>query len=267
MIATDMELELYDGLVKLMYHDGQHKYTVSKKVGDRWGPVIPTTGTTTITSIINKPALMKYPMNKALEYLRGLQQPIKEADFRAAAQAHVEHSNAGKDAGKVGHTIVEALLTEQPYTMPTEPTLRAQAESVMSAFKAFELDYTPETISSELPFYSLLYDYAGTMDYVGVIDGKLTIADFKTTNPSYYNPDGIYVEYFAQLGAYTLGYEEMTGNEVEELMVINLPKDGSQYKVKKLSSMGLTKIDAQLYFLSCLSLYRLHQTFGWKLNN
>ncbi len=110
-----------------------------------------------------------------------------------------------------------------------------------------------------------VYDYAGQADYICEVDGKLVVADWKTTNTSTYNPDGIYASYFAQLGAYSLAYEEMTGKEVKELYVVNLPKSGGEYKLKRLEDIGLTKHDAQAYFLTLRQAYELNKTFDWSL--
>ncbi len=56
----------------------------------------------------------------------------------------------------------------------------------------------------------------------------------------------------------------MFDTEVDDLAVVNLPKNGSDYKVKTLKDLGLTKIDAQLYFLNALNLYNLHKEFSFR---
>jgi hypothetical protein len=52
----------------------------------------------------------------------------------------------------------------------------------------------------------------------------------------------------------------MTGSTVDDLWVVNLPKDGGQYKLKKLSDIG-TKTDALHYFLALRNAYELNNKF------
>ena len=256
---------IYDETVDFRYNDGEHKYTVAKKVDETFGPHVPVTGTTTIISVIAKPALMLWPMREAITHLKGLDKKPTEKDFIDAASAHRQKADAGTKAGKIGHALVEALLLGKKVKMPTDEKTREQAESVQSAFEKWQADFEPTTIDTEKPFYSLTHNFAGTYDYLCEIDGKLTMVDFKTTNTSRYNPDGIYAENFAQLGGYLIGAEEMDGYEVDASMVVNLPKDGADYKVKALADMRLTKTDAKLYFLNCLALYELDKQFNWKV--
>jgi hypothetical protein len=254
-------VELYNKTVRLEFGESDHRYLVSKLIKDDvWTEPSPVLGVTSVMGVVAKPALMTYPMNKAIEFLKALNTKPTEEDFRNARRAHIEHSNAGKKAGKVGHALVEALLLNKPTTMPTDKTEREYAESVATAFESWKTDFKPEIISTEEAVYSLSHDFAGTFDLMAKIDGKITLLDFKTTNPSYYNPDGIYAEYFGQLGGYLVAYEEQ-GGKVDQAMVVNLPKDGSEYKVKSLEDINKTITDAKVYFLSALGLYRSNRDF------
>jgi hypothetical protein len=60
-------------------------------------------------------------------------------------------------------------------------------------------------------------------------------------------------------------YEEMHGVVVDELWAVNLPKDGGEYKLKRLEDLGLTKYDAQAYFLTLKSAYEQNKQFEWSL--
>jgi len=256
-------LELYGGKVRLEFGEKDHKYLVSKLVkDDLWTIPSPVLGVTTICGVISKPALMTYPMNKALEYLKTRTEPLSDLDYRQARQAHIDHSNAGKKAGKVGHALIEALLTGKTVKLPTDKELKAQIESVQNVFNEWVEDFSPKILGTEQAVYSLLYDYAGTYDLLAEIDGKKYICDFKTTSPSYYNPDGIYAEYYCQLGGYLIAYEEQNEAEVDGAMIVNLPKDGSEYKVKGLEDIGKTMTDAKCYFLHALGLFNSNRDFN-----
>ena len=104
----------------------------------------------------------------------------------------------------------------------------------------------------------------GTDDRLCVINDKTVLIDYKTSNRSHYNPDGIYASNFAQLGGQAILVEEMLETEVDDAMIVNFSKDSEEYKLKSLSDMGLTVLDAKLYFLHCLGLYNMNKLFEWR---
>ena len=62
--------------------------------------------------------------------------------------------------------------------------------------------------------------YAGAFDAMAVIDGKLTLMDYKTTSK-------VHTEHLTlQLNLYRLAYENLTGERVERLVGVWLPKKG-----------------------------------------
>lgn len=259
-------MRIYGDTVELTFTEADHKYLVSHKIGENWTTPKPVTGVTTYCGALAKDFLAPWAAKLAAEYAiknKGTQTNAKTLDeakkqFKLAA-------DAGARAGKLGHLYVEAKLKGKQVTMPTGAEDLKVVESVASAFEAFIEDWKPKFLEIEKVVYSKQYDYAGTCDFVAEIDGKLVIGDWKTTNTSRYNPDGIYASYLAQLGAYSLAYEEMTGKEPKELYIINLPKDGTEYKMKRLEDLSLKKTDLQAYFLSLKQSYELNQRFEWAL--
>ena len=264
-----MEQLIYEETVKLNFVEGGHRYLVSKLVSkekDLWTTSTPVTGVTTYLSVISKPALMLWPLREAIKLLeQSMGAKIDKKLLDDAYKAHKTKADSGKKTGKVGHALVEALLLGKRVIMPKDKELLKETESVKSAFEAFASDFKPEVLASEQIFYSKEFNFAGTVDLVANINDKLTVIDFKTTNPSFHNSEGIYGEYFAQLGAYIIGIEEMDGVTVEEAMIVNLPKNGENYKVKSLSDLGLAVEDVKSYFLHALGLYELNKTVGWKV--
>ncbi len=263
---------IYNNTVDLDYQDSGHRYTVKKKVGKAWTIPEPVVGVTTVTGIIHKPALMFYALNEAVRHIKTLPfntdldcYDVTEKDLKDAINAHKKKSQYGKDAGTVGHSLVEALLLGKEPEKPPDELVEAYI-SIQDAFKAYRKDFKPELLHTELICYSLAHNVAGKLDDISTIDGKITLTDYKTTNPSYYSPDGVYKENFCQLGGYIVLVEEMIGITVEEAQIVNLPKDGGDYKVKSLSDMGLTTTDAKLYFLNALGLYNLDGLVGGRLH-
>lgn len=252
--------------VELTFIEDSHRYLVSFKIGNDWTTPKPTTGTTTYCGALSKDFLGPWAAKLAAEYAlahKGTQSDAMVLDeakkqFKLAA-------DVGARAGKLGHLYVEAKLNGRKVTMPKNEADLKVVESVASAFEAFMGDWLPENMEAEKVLYSKVHDYAGTADLVCKIKDKLVILDWKTTNTSRYNPDGIYATYFAQLGAYSLAYEEMTGEKVDELWVVNLPKNGGEYKLRRLEDIGLTKSDCQAYFLALKQAYELNKLFEWRM--
>ena len=258
-------IELYDKTVQLDFIGESHKYLVSHKVGEKWLEPKPTTGVTTYCNALSKDFIAPWAAKLAAEYVaENLSKGNKTVVIDEAKNQHKVMADVGKRAGKLGHAYVEAKLLGRSVTMPSDEADVKVVESVKTAYEAFMKDWEPEIVGVESVLYSKAHDYAGTADLVCKIKGKLVILDWKTTNTSRYNPDGIYATYFAQLGAYCLAYEEMTGEKVDELWAVNLPKDGGEYKLRRLEDIGLTKADCQAYFLALKQAYEINQIFEWR---
>lgn len=256
---------IYDDSIDIEFKETGHKYLVKRKIGDVWLEAKPTMGVTTYCGAMAKDFLAPWAAKLAAEYMAKNVSGSDASRIDTAKKQFKEAAEAGARAGKLGHAYVEALLKEQKITLPSDPEALKVVESVKNAFDAFMEDWKPKTVQIEALLYSKLYDYAGQADFICEIGGKLVVADWKTTNTSTYNPDGIYASYFAQLGAYSLAYEEMTGKEVDELYVVNLPKDGSSYKLKRLEDIGKTKWDAQAYFLMLRQAFEIDKEFNYSL--
>ncbi len=266
---------IYDDSVKFNYSDGAHVYTVSKLVDkskDLWTTETPVTGVTTIGNIIAKPALVGWASNLSaaymVEYGAMMSQPKLARLAMEAKRQHIEAANKGKAAGSVGHALVEQLLIDpstKGLALPTQPEARKAAISVIDAFKAWFADFEPQVVDSERPLYSLAHNFAGKFDLLAKIDGKLVLVDFKTTNAGRYAPDGVYAEMYCQLGGYLQLINEQLGMEVEEAVIVSLPKDGSNYKTKSLGDLGASQAEAKMYFLNALGLYNANNTFNYKL--
>lgn len=159
-------------------------------------------------------------------------------------------SDKGKDVGSMVHSAIEHYLKGQiegairldAHDALTESIGSAaedlddllefekNVEDVIKAFTAFinwwESGLVKRVVRSEKVIYSRSMRYAGTFDLLAEIDGKLYILDIKTTNASKQAPMGIYPENFVQLGGYSYALREETGEEVHDLGIIRVGKDG-----------------------------------------
>lgn len=231
--------ELYGGEVKLKFDTFKHKYTIDGK---------DVSGTTTAIGIISKPALISWAANTAVDYVSSQIEPGKSYDeleldavWKAAKRAHWTKKT---DAGTVGsfiHKYVEQYIKGENPNLPINEGLQKSASQFLDWVKKHNVKF----LASEQPVYSKKYNYAGTLDFICKIDGKMFIGDLKTSN-------GIYkIEYGAQVSAYKIAREEEFKTEkYDGGLVVRIGKDGEFEFWQFFNTKPFEKI-----FLSALALY------------
>ena len=85
---------------------------------------------------------------------------------------------------------------------------RAQVVSAYSAFEFWCKGTQLEILECEMPVLSETHRYGGTLDFIGRLNGRLVLGDFKTSG-------GVYPEYLIQLVAYAKAYEECKGLKID----------------------------------------------------
>lgn len=249
MAFNDIEQTIYGGTVNLVYKDKSHRYYANGKA---------VTGVTTILGrVLAKPGLMTWPLDLAIKHIRTCLPVVTEHDLEVAAKAHITARDKGGNTGSIVHSLIEQDI------MGKEPNYSGESEEVQLAMKAYhdwKKDSGLEILATEQVVYSKDFHYAGTYDaIVRDKDGKQYLLDFKTTNASREAPEGIYSEYFVQLGAYAgAHYEQALADEVDMhidgLMVVSVKKTGV-YHVKTNEDVGLSVEEAIDLWLNCLNLH------------
>lgn len=183
------------------------------------GEYIP--GVTTILQVRQKPFLLPWAVKVCSEYISGkweANRGYSEEDIsRILLEGKRAYKNIAKDATDVGsivHSLIEQHICGDALAIP-------ENEEVKKSFQSFldwESERKPKWLESELVVYSPKHKYAGTMDFLAKIDGKITLGDFKTSKM-------ISEEYFLQLASYQNALEEI-GVKVEQRMIVRVPKDG-----------------------------------------
>jgi hypothetical protein len=102
--------------------------------------------------------------------------------------------------------VLEKALEEE--TVNDKTSFRAQAASAYSAFEFWCKGTQLEIVDCEVAVISEAHRYGGTLDFIGKLNGKLVLGDFKTSN-------GVWPEYLCQLAAYAKAYEECTGKKID----------------------------------------------------
>lgn len=103
------------------------------------------------------------------------------------------------DIGTMIHAAIEARLNGAPF-----PLLPEEATKAFHAFLEWESQNEIEILEQEVQLVSEEYRYGGTLDALGVANGKYVLLDWKTSK-------GIYPNYLLQLAAYKQLWDENQG--------------------------------------------------------
>lgn len=204
---------------------------------------------------------------------------------RSASKAWEVKKKHGADVGSCVHNAIEHYITGVPYNILNEYTssvmaaeydneeekataVQAIPEDVTqatAAFKQFTVWWTtkqPQLLSTEDLVYSREYDVAGTYDARLIMDGKMIIADWKTSNASKSKdanaPQGVYYSYFIQSAIYALAWHEMTGEMADDLLIVSCRKDG-EFDTVFASDMGLDMEDCITWAKAIIFAYKFRE--------
>jgi hypothetical protein len=194
------------------------------------GKIIP--GVTTITGILDKPALVKWANNLGL-------QGIDSSKYR----------DEMADIGTLAHYFIMCYLTgEEPDTSDYSKEQIDKAENCLLSFFEWEKSHPIKSLIVEQPLVSEQYQYGGTIDCYARCDGGLWLIDFKTGK-------AIYPEMFYQLAAYRQLLIE-NGHKVNNTRILRIGRDESEGFEERV----VADLDKQWQlFLHCLAIYNLQR--------
>lgn len=209
--------KLYSGEVTLNFESFRHKYIweeMDKEVKS----------VTSVLSVINKPALVNWASNMAIDYVS---EQIKAGEAYDELQlasvwqkGRTAHWQKKVDAGDIGtfiHNWVEKYIKGESTGMPVNPELK----EAISKFLAWVEKHNVKFLLSEQVIFSKKYKYCGTTDFICTIDGKMYIGDLKTSN-------GIYPEMWLQTSAYRRARsEEFPTEKYHGQLILRIGKDGT----------------------------------------
>ncbi len=251
---------LYNGTIDLEFDPGKHIYTAICE-----GKRVQAYGVTSCLQIINKPALMYWAVNKAIEHLENnwdingdYDEVQKKNILEEAKKAHRTKSQEAADVGTMFHKWAEQYIkaTIESYygewtkgsDFPEKPKNK-ELRSAVDSFLKWESQNKVEWIEAEKKLYSIKHGFAGTCDGLAKVNGVLSAIDFKTSS-------GIYDEYFLQASAYAKAIEEEYGDSIKQVWIIRVSKTGGEFEAKKAEN-----IDE--HFEGFLSAYGLYK---WQVN-
>jgi hypothetical protein len=207
------------------------------------GKKVPVSSVTTFTGVIDKSAaLIGWAVKLTRLHLTGLIEQGEIIGMDHVLEACKQHTIRKQEAADIGtqiHALVEQWIKGEEFEIPEDDRVR----NGFDAFLKFQKAHNAKWIDSEKIIYSRKYDYAGILDAVGEIDGKLVLVDFKSSN-------GLYPEYSFQAAAYQIAYEEMTGKKIDHRLIIRFGKEDGEFEVKKYAENDADKAG----FIACLTL-------------
>ena len=138
-----------------------------------------------------------------------------------------EESKISLSRGTEFHSVVEEYLNNKD-------SLNGQSTDCISLFEQFKplLDDNINNIrAQEVPMYSNLLKLAGRVDCVADYNGKPSIIDFKTSKSE--KKESWVQDYFAQATAYSIMWQEMTGESVDQIVILISSMDGTTQEFVK----------------------------------
>lgn len=246
--------KLYGGKVILEFDESKHIYSVDGKQ---------VYGVTNITGVLDKPALLYWGVNQAVDFIEANLRPGVALDevqiknlLEGARMAHRQVKDKAADIGTLIHDFISnylrALIGKKT---PVRKPVNTEMKNAVDGFFKWAKENSLKVIRNEQKVLSKKWKYAGTLDLEGIVSGKRTIIDLKTGN-------ALYPESFLQASAYLKAREEETGKEYPGgVIILRLSKENPEKRIKAFEA--IKDEDAETHFkcfLNCLSIYRWKQT-------
>lgn len=128
--------------------------------------------------------------------------------------------------GRAVHEACALLVKRQLDLGSTDPRLHGYIES----FHKFMIRTGFHVKHIELPVWSLQYQFAGTLDYFGALNGSDTIVDLKSGDPA----DAAAL----QTAAYSFAAKESVGISAQRRLTLRLDPDGKECRPEEYSDLG-----------------------------
>ena len=220
-------IEYWDGDdIDLEYNDEKHTYMV----GDRKVPSV----TRVIDAVFPK-YLTEWAASCGADYWKENYQKgwdiagdsIQDNDmYNGILNAHKQISKKAQNIGIEVHKWIELFITVKILSNGKGETIADYTDEVkvpMQNFHKWVESRDIEWIACEKKVYSRNWEYAGTIDALAKINGKLCVIDFKTSAK-------IYKEYYLQVAAYCNAIGEMMGELPKLGVIVRVDKEEDKFE-------------------------------------
>lgn len=217
---------------------------------------VPMVGVTTVIGILNKPALIGWAANMAVDHIyesvgikpgKAALITINSEVLEEARNAHARKRDEGAEKGKDTHFYIEAIIKSAIDTNGGFiPQVNSFPDPQVEKFCKWANEKSVQFLASEKKMYSQKDMLAGTADFVCFIEGKKYVGDIKTFNRMYdMSP-------FLQTAGYRYMLQEMGEKDFHGSVIIMLGKDGSFGEFFRVDDSG----EDVTTFLQLLAVYR-----------
>lgn len=146
---------------------------------------------------------------------------FKKQQFFAEWRAkNPEESKRVTTRGTKFHKIIETYLNNEPLNLDE---MNSNSKALFLLLKP-ELDKIDNIVALETPLWSKTVKLAGRTDCIAEYDGKMSIIDFKASTREKRRED--IDNYFMQATAYSLMYQERTGQIIDNFAILLACEDG-----------------------------------------
>lgn len=201
------EISLYKGTVMLKFFPKTHIYMMNgKRCKSPTGAI----------GIIDKSrVLCKWAVEMAEEFLLPfVGQKLTSEMIDGAIDNYNQVKTQAASIGTEAHEWIHKFIAGDKPEMPEHEG----AAKAVAGFLDWVKEHKVKFVASEKLVYSKKYNYAGTLDGIAKIDGKLYIIDYKVSK-------GLYAGVAMQTAAYQLAESEESGTKYEGRWAIRLSKE------------------------------------------
>lgn len=241
------------------------------RAGARWYDIegVEFPSVTTILSVIGKPALIAWSAkveremvtSASLSLYRDIYGTPKMSDIAyltslqtrlGKEKAHSKELAKAGDIGTQAHKLIEWNLraTLMQEAGPS-PAVTDKATWAFMAWEDWKKSVNLKPIYIESTVWSKTHGYAGTMDLLAEVNGKLTVVDWKTGK-------AIYPEAYLQNAAYRYALREMGHGDPVQGIIVRLPKNVEDPEFEA-QIVQEPEADLMATFLHCFEMWKWAQ--------
>ena len=143
--------------------------------------------------------------------------------YEGIRNAHKQISHKAQETGLEVHKWIELWIKFMISGGETATDYPDRVKVPMQNFHKWVESRDIEWLACEKKVYSRSWEYAGTIDALAKVNGKLCVIDFKTSAK-------IYKEYYLQVSAYCNAIGEMMGDLPKLGMIVRLDKEEDKFQ-------------------------------------
>lgn len=253
------EFSLYNGEVVLSFAEKSHRY----KVSDSGEKAQHCPSVTTILNVLAKPALVEWGIKCACNYVEenlkllvaGNSFSVQDV-FKIVEQARTAHDRVREEAAEIGTNVHDILaswwrsqqnISDGLYmkSVVFDAGNETVAKCVHAALDWFS-QHDLKPVKVEESQYSRIHKFCGRPDFIGRIDGQLSVLDYKSTK-------ALYPEVCLQETGYAMMHAEEFGELPATRWALRLDKESGEFEARKYGPETF-EIDSET-FLAVFKIY------------